>query len=71
MGVEDSGGYLDDKNSNLNRIKTIIDAAIKEGVYVIIDWHSHHAEDYTDEAVAFFKDMATLYGSYDNVIYEI
>ena len=71
MGVEDSGGYLDDKNSNLNRIKTIIDAAIKEGVYVIIDWPSHHAEDYTDEAVAFFKDMATLYGSYDNVIYEI
>lgn len=71
MGVEDSGGYLDDKLANKNRLKIIVDAAIDQGIYVIIDWHSHHAEDNTEEAVNFFKEMASLYGEYPNVIYEI
>ena len=71
MGVEDPGGYLDNKVSNKNRVITIVDAAIDEGLYVIIDWHSHHAEDNTNEAVSFFEEMADLYGEYDNVIYEI
>lgn len=71
MGVEDPGGYLDNNVSNKNRVITIVDAAIDEGLYVIIDWHSHHAEDNTNEAVSFFEEMADLYGEYDNVIYEI
>ena len=71
MGVEDPGGYLDNNVSNKNRVVTIVDAAIDEGLYVIIDWHSHHAEDNTNEAVTFFEEMADLYGEYDNVIYEI
>jgi aryl-phospho-beta-D-glucosidase BglC (GH1 family) len=71
MGVEDPGGYLDNKTTNKNRVKTIVDAAIDEGIYVIIDWHSHHAEDNTNEAALFFQEMANLYGEYDNVIYEI
>ncbi|QTD38500.1 glycoside hydrolase family 5 protein [Polaribacter batillariae] len=71
MGVEDAGGYLEDKTSNKARVKRIVDAAIKEGIYVIIDWHSHHAEDNVDEAILFFKEMAELYGQYNNIIYEI
>lgn len=71
MGVEDSGGYIDNRNGNKNRIKVIVDAAIEEGIYVIIDWHSHHAEDYQDEAIEFFQEMASLYGQNDNVIYEL
>ena len=71
MGVEDPGGYLDNKTANKNRVKTVVDAAIDEGLYVIIDWHSHHAEDNTNEAALFFQEMANLYGEYDNVIYEL
>ena len=71
MGVEDPGGYLDNNVSNKNRVITIVDAAIDEGLYVIIDWHSHHAENNTNEAESFFEEMADLYGEYDNVIYEI
>ena len=71
MGVEDSGGYLENMISNKNRVKTIVDASIDKGIYVIIDWHSHHAEDHLSEAVSFFQEMAELYGDYDNVIYEI
>ena len=71
MGVEDPGGYLDNKTANKNRVRTIVDAAIDEGLYVIIDWHSHHAEDNTNEAVLFFQEMAELYGEKNNVIYEL
>jgi len=71
MGVEDPGGYLDNKMENKDRVKVIVDAAIELGIYVIIDWHSHHAEDHEDEAILFFEEMATLYGDHDHVIYEL
>ena len=71
MGVEDPGGYLDNKTGNKDRIKIIVDAAIEKGLYVIIDWHSHHAEDNTEEAVLFFEEMASIYGHHNNIIYEI
>lgn len=71
MGVEDSGGYLENEQSNKLRIKTIVESAIEEGIYVIIDWHSHHAENHTEEAKIFFQEMAQDYGKYENIIYEI
>ncbi|HYC87245.1 MAG TPA: cellulase family glycosylhydrolase [Chryseosolibacter sp.] len=70
MGVEDSGGYLSDP-SNKNKVKTVVDAAIAAGLYVIIDWHSHHAESYQQQAIDFFREMAQTYGTRENVIYEI
>ncbi len=70
MGIEDPGGYLENKASEKAKIFTVIDAAIEEGLYVIVDWHSHHAEDYTDEAVLFFAEVAQKYGDLPNIIYE-
>jgi aryl-phospho-beta-D-glucosidase BglC (GH1 family) len=71
MGVEDSGGYIDDAVSNRNRVITVVDAAIANDLYVIIDWHSHRAEDNQESAIAFFRDMARRYGDSNNVIFEI
>jgi aryl-phospho-beta-D-glucosidase BglC (GH1 family) len=71
MGVDEFGGYLSDPQGNKNRVKTVVDAAIANGMYVIIDWHSHHAEDYESDAIAFFSEMAMTYGHHPNVIYEI
>ena len=70
MGVEDYGGFLSDP-TNQDKVETVVDAAVEEGLYVIIDWHSHHAEDYQQQAITFFTDMANQYGHLPNVIYEI
>ena len=71
MGVDEFGGFLSDPQGNRNRVTTIVDAAIDNGMYVIIDWHSHHAEDFQGSAISFFREMAQRYGQHPNVIYEI
>jgi endoglucanase len=71
MGVEESGGYLQDRSGNLARVRAVVDAAIANDMYVIIDWHSHRAESYRNDAIAFFQDMARSYGNRNHVIYEI
>ena len=61
MGVKetwDSGrGFISDPEGQKAKIKVVIDAAIASGIYVIIDWHSHDAELYQEEAIAFFTEM--------------
>lgn len=70
MGVDAKGGWIDD-HANEARVEAVADAAIANGIYVIIDWHSHHAEQHADDAVAFFQRMAAKYGKTPNVIYEL
>lgn len=70
MGIE-SGGYLSNPAAELGKVKTVVDACIDLGIYVIVDWHDHRAHIHQTEAIAFFKKIATLYGDTPNLIYEI
>jgi endoglucanase len=67
------GGYIGNPAVK-TRVTDSVDAAIKLGLYVIIDWHvmnDQNPQAYQAQAVDFFTEMATKYGSYPNVIYEI
>ena len=65
------GGYSENPEEEWVKLSTVIDACIDQGIYVIVDWHSHRAHEHTDQAVAFFERVAKTYGRYPNVIYEI
>lgn len=73
MGVKhvpSESGYLYN-GLEKERVIKVVDAAIKNGIYVIIDWHDHYAYEHTKDAKKFFEFMARRYGKYPNVIYEI
>lgn len=71
LAVDAPGGYLSDPQGNTRKITTVVDAALARGMYVIIDWHSHHADQHPQAAIEFFTLMARRYGATPNVIYEI
>ncbi len=67
----DSGGYLTHPEEEMKKATTVIDAAIAQGIYVIVDWHDHRAEKHTAESAKFFGELAKKYSGKPNVIYEI
>ncbi len=68
---EQDGSYLDQPDANIARAEAIIEGAIANGIYVVVDWHSHHAEDHAEQAEIFFRHIAGKYGHTPNLIYEI
>lgn len=70
MGIDAKGGVIDDPE-NEQRVIALIDAAIDRGIYVLVDFHSHHAEQHEARAIDFFTRIAQKYGKQPNLIYEI
>lgn len=70
IGIEESGGYLEKSEATLQKIEEIIAACEKLGLYVIVDFHSHHANQHAETAKTFFRKIAKKYGHLPNLIYE-
>jgi len=69
MGVE-AGGYLQNPEAEMARVETVVNAAVELGLYVLVDWHDHHAEQHRAEAQGFFEKVAKRYGRLPNVLFE-
>ncbi len=68
------GGYLSQPESVKKLALAAIDAAIKQDMYVIIDWHilsDGNPMDHVNESKAFFSEIAERYKDEPAVLYEI
>jgi len=63
------GGYTTEPDFALETLYKVVDAAIANNCYVIVDWHSHSL--HSAEAADFFTKVATKYKGTPNVIYEL
>jgi endoglucanase len=71
MAVQPDNGYLQRPGDQSELIVEQADAAIKKGLYVLIDWHDHNSHLHQQEAKKFFAAMAQRYKGVPNVIYEV
>lgn len=69
MGTVIEDNYIDNPEFALECVNKVVKAAIKNDLYVIIDWHTYYPQK--EEAKKFFAMMSRKYGKYPNVIYEI
>ena len=69
MGTVIEDNYIENPEFALECINKVVKAAIKNNIYVIIDWHTYYPQK--AEAKKFFGMMSEKYGKYPHVIYEI
>lgn len=70
MGVsEGSAGWMFKKEAQYGYVDSVIAGAVKKGIYVIVDWHTHVI--HLDGAKEFFGRMAEKYKDCPNIIWEL
>ncbi|KRA80590.1 glycoside hydrolase family 5 protein [Altererythrobacter sp. Root672] len=68
IAAEGNDGARQHFDREFDKASRVIDAAVANGLYVIVDWHAHHA--FPDEAEKFLTAIARKYGHLPNLIYE-
>lgn len=76
MYTAEYGGYCTggEKETLKAQIRKGVEYAVKQDLYVLIDWHilsDGNPATYKEEAKAFFAEMAAEYADCPNVLYEI
>ena len=63
--------YKGNPDTQKSKIDIMVEAAIENDIYIIIDWHSHRADYEQDLAKSFFTEMAAKYANVPNIIWEV
>ena len=69
--LDESYSYAGAPDGYKSIVDQMVQAAIENDIYIILDWHSHRADSEQSSAKSFFKEMAQKYKNVPNVIYEI
>ena len=69
--LDKSYSYAGAPDQYIGVIDRMVEAAVENDIYIILDWHSHRADSEQAIAKEFFKTMAEKYKNVPNVIYEI
>ena len=69
--LDDQVSYTKSPEGQLSTIDRMVQAAIENDVYIVIDWHSHRAHLETNLAKDFFAKISQKYKDVPNIIYEI
>ncbi len=64
-------GYLVNPQQEMQKVKTVIQAAVDLGIYVIVDFHeTEDGPAHVNQAKTFFGEISKTYGHLPNIIYE-
>nr|AMA76419.1 cellulase 5 [Mesosa myops] len=66
----DDGGYVTTPEKTLERLYAVIDAAIADDIYVLVDWHDHAADTHLNYSLKFFDTVSKKYSGVPNILYE-
>ena len=66
-----SYSYKGNKEGKESQLDNMVKAAIANDIYIIVDWHSHRAENEQSMAEDFFGRMAAKYKDVPNIIWEV
>lgn len=69
--ISGSGQNVYNYPQTMNLVKQVVDAAIANGIYVIVDWHLENSTPAQSDATKFFTEMTQTYKSTPNIIWEI
>ena len=69
--LDESYSYAGAPEGYMGIIDQMVEAAIENDIYIIIDWHSHRATNEQAIAKTFFEQVAKKYKDVPNFIYEI
>jgi endoglucanase len=65
------GGYLTKPDDEMKKVRTVIQAAIDAGIYIVVDFHeTDNGNDHLTQSKKFFGDISKEFGSAPNLIYE-
>lgn len=69
--ISGSGQNVYNYPATMNLVKAVVDAAIANDIYVIVDWHLESSTPELASATQFFTEMTQTYKNTPNIIWEI